>query len=719
MSPRRPEPEGTAAETGRARQALRSQEALRRVATLVAREAPPAELFAAVAEEVAHLLSVPVVEMSRYDADGAATVIGAWSEVPAGLQAGMRWPLDGPTVSRLVLDTGEAARIDDFAALPGTIARFVREIGVSSVAGVPIVVAGRVWGVMCVGAATPLESETEERLAEFTDLLATAVANAQGREDLARLAGDQVALRRVATLVAEGAGPAEVFAAVAREIAAVTGIERIVVGRFETDATMTVVGAAGEHPFQPGSRWPLDGDSLSSLVLRTGRPVTVEPYARLRGSIADAARPTGTRAGVGAPIVVDGAIWGAVSGAVRDDAVLPPDIEDRLTQFTELTATAIASTQAREQLRLLADRQAALRRVALLVAHGAEADAVFRAVCEETGRLLGAATVNLAHFTEDGWNVAVAGWSERGVHVPPGTRLPQAGDTIDVLVERTRAPGRVDSYEGAAGEMAAFLRGLGIRSEVGAPVLVDNRVWGALIAGTDEPEPLPRETEARLAGFAELIATAVANATARAELIASRARIVAAADEQRRRVVRDLHDGAQQRLVNAVMSLQLALGRSDVPEPLRPPLERALEHAQGAVGELRELAHGIHPAILTHRGLGAAVESLADRAPLPVAVDVEPERYPPTIESAAYFFAAEALTNAAKHARASAVRVSARRRGGHLVVVVEDDGVGGAVDAGASGLAGLRDRMTALDGSLAIDSPAGGGTRLRAAIPLA
>jgi signal transduction histidine kinase len=343
---------------------------------------------------------------------------------------------------------------------------------------------------------------------------------------------------------------------------------------------------------------------------------------------------------------------------------------------------------------------------------------VFDAVCEETGRLFGASSVNLVHFTPDDFHLAMSGWSQRGVHVPTGTLLPLKGDTIDTLVKRTAAPGRCDSYEHAEGELAALLRQLGVRSEVGAPVVVEGQVWGALIAGTDEPEPLPPGTEHRLARFAELIATAVSNATARSELLASRARIVQSADEQRRRVVRDLHDGAQQRLVHAVMTLQLAHGESDAPPELVRLMGEALEDTTAAIEELRELAHGIHPALLTARGLAAAVVALADRAPVPVRVEILEERYPAFVESAAYFVAAEALTNVAKYAAASAARVAVARGSDSLVIEVEDDGVGGATLATGSGLAGLRDRLAALQGNLVVDSPPGRGTRIRAEIPL-
>jgi signal transduction histidine kinase len=210
--------------------------------------------------------------------------------------------------------------------------------------------------------------------------------------------------------------------------------------------------------------------------------------------------------------------------------------------------------------------------------------------------------------------------------------------------------------------------------------VIEGRVWGALIAGTDEPQPLPPGSELRLASFAELIATAVSNATARSDLIASRARIVQAADEQRRRVVRDLHDGAQQRLLHAVMTLQLAHGRDDAPPELAGLVGQALEHARAAIEELRELAHGIHPA--------------------------------------AYFSAAEALTNVAKYGQASVARITAAPSADRLVLAVEDDGAGGANPYPGSGLSGLRDRVVALDGTLTVDSPPGAGTRIRAEIPL-
>ena len=695
------------------------QAALRRVAGVVAGGAGSADVFAAVTKEVGRAVGLPYVDMLRYEPDGTATVIGAWGQREHPFEVGTRWSLDGPTITARVRETGAPARADDYAEIPGAFADTVRGAGIRAAAGAPIVVDGALWGVIVTAAESgPLPDRIEQRLAGFTELVATALSQTQARDELRRLAEEQSALRRVATLVAHGALPADVFAAVAAEVAQLLDLPLVEMSRYEADGTATVIGAVGEHAFETGTNWRLDGPSLAAQVKRTGRPARVDDYADVAGSIGDAARATGVHAGVGAPIVVGGQIWGVVSAGGGARVPLPPDAEGRLSQFTELVATAISNTQARQELQRLVDEQAALRRLATLVAEGAEPRAVFDAVAEETGQLLRATTVNLAHFTPDGANVTMSGWSLRGVHVPTGTRLPIDGDSINAIVRRTARPGRCDTYEGVEGELAAHLRRLGIRSEVGAPVVVEGHVWGALIAGTDESAPLPRGTEDRLAEFAELIATAVANATARSELLASRARIVEAGYEQRRRVVRDLHDGAQQRFVHAIMSLQLARRRADGDPDVALLIDKGLESARAGLDELRELARGIHPAILTNHGLAAAVESLADRAPLPVEVDVREERYPPSVESAAYFVAAEALTNVAKYARATAARVTAAEFDGCLRLEVRDDGIGGAQGSRGSGLAGLEDRVAALDGTLTVDSPVGGGTRVRAEIPV-
>jgi signal transduction histidine kinase len=305
--------------------------------------------------------------------------------------------------------------------------------------------------------------------------------------------------------------------------------------------------------------------------------------------------------------------------------------------------------------------------------------------------------------------------------MPVGERFTLDGENIAAMVLRTGDTARMDSHDRAAGSSAARIRELGLRSGVGAPIAVDGRLWGVVIAGSSQREYLPADTEERLAEFADLAATAIANAEARAELTASRARIVAAADEARRRIERDLHDGAQQRLVSLGLGLRTA-------EALVPPELTALEAqisgiVQGLVGvseELREISRGIHPAILSKGGLGPALKALARRSAVPVDLDLNLDaRMSETVEIAAYYIVSEALTNAARHSHATVVTLRATTDGDSLQLSIRDDGVGGADPANGSGLIGLRDRIEALDGRIDIVSYAGEGTSLDAVIPFA
>ncbi|HEY7076181.1 MAG TPA: PAS domain S-box protein [Solirubrobacteraceae bacterium] len=371
-------------------------------------------------------------------------------------------------------------------------------------------------------------------------------------------------------------------------------------------------------------------------------------------------------------------------------------------------------------LRRLADDQAALRRVATLVAAGAERDAVFAAVTEEVGRALDAQMASLVRFLGDGTARLVGLWSDRVLrNMNLGVVVPTDGDTVSGRIVRTGRPARVDSYEGLGGQLAEIVRGFGWRAAVGAPVTVEGELWGAVMVSTVDSEPFPPGTEDRIAGFTELIAQALANAEAREQLAASRTRIVAAGDRERRRLERNLHDGAQQRLVGLALTLRTAERMVDVkPAVARAMLREASEELSRALEELRELARGLHPAVLAHRGLGAALESLAARTPLPVDLECDLNaRVEPAAEAAAYYVVSEALTNAVKHAGASAVRVSARLEGDRLAVTVADDGRGGASFAAGSGLQGLADRVEALGGRLRVTSPPGAGTVLRAELP--
>jgi PAS domain S-box-containing protein len=715
----------TAISNTEAREDLRrlvdEQASLRRVATLVAQQASPTEVFSAVAEAVAHILSVPAISMIRFESDGAATKIAGWGESP--FPVGTRWTLDDPSVMASVMQTGRPARIDDYAAVAGAHAERVREVGIRSGIGAPIVIEGRSWGVVIAFSTDPepVSADAESRLARFTDLVATAVSNTQARDDLRQLADEQAALRRVATLIAREATPTEVLTTVAREVARTLDVPLTALVRYEREGTATQVGVWGEeNPFPVGTSWPLDAHSVSGQVARTGRPARVDDYAEVPGSIAATlAREAGIHTAVGVPVLVDGRPWGVMMALSTAQKRLPAAIEDRLAAFTELVATAIANTQARDELRQLAEEQAALRRVATLVARGTDAHAVFDAVCAETGPLIGASSVNLARFSADGFNLTMAGWSLRNTHVPTGTRLPLGPETINGVIQRTKAPARVDSYEGAAGELAALIRERGIRSEAGAPVIVEGRVWGALIAGTDGDEPLPPGAEQRVASFAELVATAVANATSRAELIASRARIIAAGDEARRRLERDLHDGTQQRLVRLAFDLQAVRTTMVDQRETHSELERLENETDTILEEVRELSRGLHPVLLSQGGLAPALSALARKSPIRVDLDANLDKRPSeSIETAAYYVVSEALTNAAKHSQASAITVTLTTVDDLLRATIEDDGIGGAEASAGSGIVGLIDRVEALGGRFALDSPPGHGTTISIELPL-
>jgi signal transduction histidine kinase len=373
------------------------------------------------------------------------------------------------------------------------------------------------------------------------------------------------------------------------------------------------------------------------------------------------------------------------------------------------------------QLEALLAEQAALRRVATLVAGDPPPRRLFQAVCEEVGRVLGVESANLVRFEDDGTQTVVGAWAADGApFFPRGERVPIDGETVTGKLRRSGRPERVDEYTGVRGELVKMLRAAGIESAVGAPVKVAGRTWGGIVASSGRPHAFPEGTENRLADFAELVTAALANVDAREQLAASRARIVQAGYEERRRLGRDLHDGAQQELVGAVISLRLAQRRwRQAPDEARDLVAEALDHMESGIHDLRELAAGIHPSILADRGLSAALEGLATRSPMPVELGQLPlERLPGPVETSAYFVVAEALTNAAKHARCSHAYVGVRVENGSATVDVHDDGVGGADPTAGSGLRGLADRVSALGGRLEIESPAGEGTTVRARIAL-
>jgi signal transduction histidine kinase len=386
-------------------------------------------------------------------------------------------------------------------------------------------------------------------------------------------------------------------------------------------------------------------------------------------------------------------------------------------------ARAVEAEHRRQQASALAEQQSALRHVATQVARGADPSEVFATVAEEMARCLRAESTTLHRYQTDGSAVMVASYTapeSRRQPVSVGERLTLEGDNVSAMVLHTGRPARLDRYDNAAGSTAAWARALGIRQAVGAPIVVGARVWGGAVVASSRSEPLPADTEERISDFADLVATAIANAATRAELIASRARIVAAADNARRRFERDLHDGAQQRLVT--LGLQIRQAEESLPADPQAAKMRLAQIVSGLTGlaaDLREISHGIHPAILSRGGLGPALKTLARRSAVAVKLDLEIQgQLPDFAQVTAYNVAAEALTNAAKHAQASEVTLSAKTDETVLHLSIRDDGIGGADSRKGSGLIGLKDRLEAVGGRLHIESLPRSGTSIFATIPL-
>ena len=518
----------------------------------------------------------------------------------------------------------------------------------------------------------------------------TDVAQVPSRAEAARIAQEQAALRQVATLVARGVSQDELFAAVNGDIARLVDADVTALLRFEPDDTMTLLATWGGTAVPPpvGERRALDAELRA--VRDTGRPTRFEA-AELpaTGPFVDEARGLGIASSVGVPIVVDRRVWGVSFAASFRPEPFAADTESRIAGFTELVATALANAQARAELQALADQQTALRRVAELVARGAALDEVFAAVA-----------------------VVVAACNSPA---PLGLRVPAHPGTNTGEVRRTGRPARMDAYDGTA--IADTARRLGVSAGVAVPVVVEGRIWGNLSTSSSGP-PIPSGTEDRLVPFAELAAVAIANAENKAKLTASRARVVATADETRRRLQRDVHDSAQQRLVHTVITLRLARDAIAAGNGAAELVDEALRNAERASIELRDVVRGILPAALIRGGLRTGLESLVEDLAVDVDVRVTAPRLPVHVETTAYFIVAEALTNVVKHAQATHATVGVELRAGSLLIDVRDDGVGGADPARGTGLVGLLDRVEAADGTLTVVRPAGRGTTMHAELPL-
>jgi len=372
-----------------------------------------------------------------------------------------------------------------------------------------------------------------------------------------------------------------------------------------------------------------------------------------------------------------------------------------------------------DELARLTREQAALRRIATLVALGKPPADVFSAVAEEVAPLLVADSAFVGHLEPDGLLTILASHGRGAGAVATGERREVPPHTAAAAVVQTARAARTDDTEQASPEARAFMRRGGMRSNVATPIVVDGRLWG-VIGASSSRSFLSADSAQRMLNFTEVVATAIANAESRTELAASRARIVAASDETRRRVERDLHDGVQQRLVS--LALEVRAAQSALPPAVtevRAELSRVVEGLTDALDELREISRGIHPAILSEGGLGPALKTLARRAPIPVALDVRVEdELSDGVEVAAYYAVSELVTNTAKHAQAASVDVAVTAADGVLHIAAHDDGIGGADPTHGSGLVGLRDRIEALGGTISVSSPRGEGTAVEVALPL-
>jgi signal transduction histidine kinase len=559
-------------------------------------------------------------------------------------------------------------------------------------------------------------------------VLVGGIAVAAGRRAVASeearnaLADEQAALRRVATLVAQHPSPSAVFAAVTEEVGRLLHLDLANLYFYEGDGTGTVIAAwsrQGAH-FPVGMRLSFESDSVAARAYRTQRPARMDNFEEAEGATAEFIRSFGVRSSVGTPIVVEGRFWGLMTAGSMQPEPLPAGTEWRIAEFTELVATAISNAEARKELERVAGEQAALGRVATLVAEAVPSTEIFAAVATEVAGLFGVPLVGLFRYETDLTATLIAGSGKLSPYLGRSWTFPADDQSLLATLARTGRPRRIDDYSEVTGAGVETANELGVGAGVGVPVIVDGRVWGAVALGVakDRP-PLPGDTVERVTDFTDLVATAIANAEARTELTASRARVVAAGDETRRRLERDLHDGIQQRLVSLALKAHATEAMQPRPsEEVREELSLLADGIGGALDELREISRGIHPAIVSEAGLGPALKSLARRSAVPITLDLKVDsRLEQPLEVAAYYVASEALTNAVKHAEATGIELRAECNDGAVTLLIRDDGVGGVDPGRGSGIIGLRDRVEALGGTISIVSPVGEGTTVQVDLP--
>ncbi|MEU8820135.1 GAF domain-containing protein [Actinoplanes sp. NPDC048796] len=700
-------------ETPDVRDLVANQAALRRVTATVAAGEPPRKVFQAVTAEASALLGDTLIALTKFEGTAAGTDSVVVAQTGGHVPVGARLHLAaGNGIAARMWRSGRPERIDDYTGAAGP--AVATELGIRAVVAVPVTVDGSLWGALSVSSRIgPLPAGTEDRLAQFAEIVAAAVVSAAAREALLALAAEQTALLQVAALVAHRASETEIFEAVTRQAATLIDDEPTTLVRYEGERTFTVL-ATHHGPAAVGTRVTVPVGDAGTLdeMMRTLKPARLDRYD-LFADRTYSSRDFGVGSSVSVPIIVNGRLWGAL-GTLNEGRRLPTGTEERLGKFAQLVASALANVEAQVELRNFGARQAALRRVAELVARGAALAEVFNAVATEASNILGESAADL--FQYDGTHCTVVATCRSPV--PVGFRSRADGDSAGARVMRARRPCRFATLDGT--DSAGQAREFGVGALVAVPVFVEGRLWGGL-ATTTRGTPPPEDAEDRLAEFAELAAAAIANSENKEKLRASRARVVATANEVRQRLQRDVHDGAQQRLVQTVLSLKLGLDAVSRGEDPAGLMREALDNAERATVELRDIVHGILPVALARGGLRAGIDSLVAASAIPVELDLSarlPGRLPNDVEVTAYFVVAEALTNVVKHAHATRARVVVAGEGDRLVVEVSDDGAGVADPRGGSGLTGLFDRVDALDGTMALTSGNGRGTVVRVVLPL-
>ena len=683
------------------RQVLVAERAsLRRIHAVAGRGGTGADVLAAIAAEGSAWLDGLSTRLVRLDDDGTSTVVA--SSDPAG-QVTDDQSQDGAALIDEVIGSATASHVDGAAQPP------VDEREARPAVGVPLTMAGRTWGVfVAISPARTIPPDIEHRLTRFAEAITPTIQSAQARTQLAQ---EQSALRRVAEVAARDAPTEEILAAVALEASTVANVEYSGLFRHNPDGSTEIVALHGApEGYFVGMRAPGDGDGKVLQALKSGQHARVDDLTSVPGSWPAIATRSGFTTGVGVPISINGALWGALFAAGRQ--TLSAATEEQLTRFADLAGVAMSAAQARRAVRTLAETEAALSRVAGLVARGAALDEVFTAVATEASHLIADVAAVLVQFDSDGSFIAVAAANSA---VPVGFRgLPQEVALLTDLT-RTGIPAPLESFQGTLSTDAAQQAQIG--PTIAAPITVEGRLWGALTLSSRH-WPVPEDIDQRLRKFAELAGAAIANAENKANLTASRARVVAAADEARRRLQRDVHDTAQQRLVHTILTLKLAQQAITTGGPPDALVEEALLNAERASSELRDIVRGILPAALTRGGLRLGLESLISDLALTVDLSVTSPRVSTATEQTAYLIVAEALTNVIKHAHAERAAVSVALEGDTLVIEVRDDGIGGADPIRGTGLVGLADRVDAVDGALTLASPPGGGTTLLVSLPV-